>query len=246
MRERADGRPARLLRRRGILVVLALATTLGLAGGVAFATVPTGDPAEADTQISLAQAGDLAQPQLAAANGRSLATVPRSYKRSVNRRIKALKRKINRVTKKEGPKGDTGAKGDKGDPAQAGPARSASLVGSCDPSAAPFIECLSVLLTLPASGRVMLVADSGWHVLGAPSRGDCRLEVDGAALAGASVSAGEEVDTTSPGSLNFLGVNAVTDILAAGAHTFTLACREESGSISFLESTLSALYVGAS
>ena len=122
---------------------------------------------------------------------------------------------------------------------------------SCDPGSVVFIDCGNVPLTLPRSGRVLIVADAGYD--GANSmgyRGDCKLTVDGtqigATLANGTVSAAGAL--AGPGynqnAQAATGMNAITDVLPAGAHTFALQCNQAGGTIEFPETYVSAVMIG--
>ncbi len=122
---------------------------------------------------------------------------------------------------------------------------------SCDPGSVVFIDCGNVPLTLPRSGRVLIVADAAFD--GANSfgyRGDCELTVDGtrigASVANGTVSVGAGL--TGPGynqnAQAATGMNAITDVLPAGAHTFALQCNQAGGTIEFPETSVSAVMIG--
>lgn len=125
---------------------------------------------------------------------------------------------------------------------------------SCDPSSAAFVDCGNVALTLPRSGRVLIVADAAYD--GANSlgyRGDCKLTVDGtqigASVANGTVYVGAGVgEFIGPGfnanTQAAMGLNAITDVLPAGAHTLALQCNQAGGSIEFPETSVSAVMIG--
>ena len=124
--------------------------------------------------------------------------------------------------------------------------------GSCDPATTAFIDCGTVSLNLPRSGRVLVLASAGYD--GANSngyRGDCRLAVDGATV-GPTIANGQAVYVPSavggPG-FNANGqvgtaLNTVTNALSAGAHSFSLQCNQAGGSIEFPETYVSAVMIG--
>ena len=122
---------------------------------------------------------------------------------------------------------------------------------SCDPGSIVFIDCGNVPLTLPRSGRVLIVADAGYD--GANSlgyRGDCKLTVDGTQI-GASLANGTISRRGCPCRPGYnqnaqaaMGLNAITDVLPAGAHTFALQCNQAGGSIEFPETYVSAVMIG--
>ena len=127
---------------------------------------------------------------------------------------------------------------------------------SCDPTANTFIDCGTVSLTLPRSGRVLLLAQAA--IDGQSSldyRGDCELTVDAARI-GLIASAGSVYVGASPGEFigpgfnanvpaAISGLNAVSDVLAAGTHDFKLQCKEAGGTVEFPETYLSAVMIGA-
>jgi hypothetical protein len=122
---------------------------------------------------------------------------------------------------------------------------------SCDPNSLVFIDCGNVPLTLPRSGRVLIVADAaydGANTMG--YRGDCELTVDGTRI-GASVANGTVSGAgalAGPGynqnAQAATGMNAITDVLPAGAHTFALQCNQAGGTIEFPETYVSAVMIG--
>jgi hypothetical protein len=125
---------------------------------------------------------------------------------------------------------------------------------SCDPSTTAFIDCGNVALTLPRAGRVLIVADAAFD--GANSfgyRGDCQLTVDGTKI-GSSIAAGSVFVDNPPTHIIGpgynantqvgIGLNAVTDVLPAGAHTMALQCNQGGGSIEFSETFVSAVMIG--
>ena len=140
-----------------------------------------------------------------------------------------------------GPKGETGATG------AAGPTFGRSDVGSCDPGSSTFVECASTgSITLPAAGRVLLVAAGQWDSSSdpAPNRGSCRLRVDGTTVGPDSVRFGEN-PVAHP--INYPGSVAVTWVtapLTAGAHTFALECNQLEANV-YVNATLSAVLLGS-
>lgn len=126
---------------------------------------------------------------------------------------------------------------------------------SCDPSSSAFVDCGNVALTLPRSGRVLIVADGtfdGANSLG--YRGDCQLVVDGTRI-GSLISLGTVNVNANAGAVimgpgynanteDGFGMNAITDVLAAGAHTFALQCNQAGGSVEFSQTFVSAVMLG--
>jgi hypothetical protein len=122
--------------------------------------------------------------------------------------------------------------------------RSNSSTGVCDPGSTTFITCGSVDLGLPSAGRVLVVGDIGWYVNGAPSRGRCSFNVDGAGGA-IAVEVGETTATTDITHESSRGLNGVTGVLSAGPHTANIACNQEEGDILYRGFHLSAVRLGA-
>jgi hypothetical protein len=127
---------------------------------------------------------------------------------------------------------------------------------SCNPSSNAFIDCGNVSLTLPRSGRVLIVADGTFDGEGSLGyRGDCQLVVDGTRI-GSSIALGTvNVNTTTgtvimgpgynPNAEDGFGMNAVSDVLAAGAHNFALQCEQVGGTVEFSQTFVSAVMIGA-
>jgi hypothetical protein len=127
--------------------------------------------------------------------------------------------------------------------------------GTCHPALTddkPFLECASVALTLPRAARVLLVGTGGVGKAGTgvPFVVGCRLQADGAGVAGSLSQGGMDYDTV-PG-MHFgatpfgIATTAVTEVLAAGAHTFALACQQTDPDGLVADAKVSALAIGAS
>jgi hypothetical protein len=120
-----------------------------------------------------------------------------------------------------------------------------------DPVAKPFLDCASLTLTLPRPGRVLLVGAGGVGNASPtpPFVAGCRLEADDAEVAGSLAYGGQDFDTT-PG-MHFastpfgIATTAVTDVLAAGTHTFAFACQQTDPDAVVADAKISALAVGA-
>jgi hypothetical protein len=120
---------------------------------------------------------------------------------------------------------------------------------SCDPSTTALVDCGAVSLTLPRSGRILVVADAEYdgNNTGAGFRGLCQLQVDGAQFGrdvspGSSDGLGVGFNSNDEGST---GLNAVTGVLAAGAHTLALDCNQQGGSIEYPATFVSAVGLSA-
>jgi hypothetical protein len=115
----------------------------------------------------------------------------------------------------------------------------------------PFLECASATMTLPRAGRVLLVGTGGVGnaTTSVPFVAGCQLQVDGAAVAGSLAHAGMDMDT-SPG-MHFgatpfgIATTAVTEVVAAGAHTFAFACQQTDPDAVVVDAKISAVMVGA-
>jgi hypothetical protein len=114
----------------------------------------------------------------------------------------------------------------------------------------PFLDCASVSMNLPHEGRVLLVgtAGVGAAVPNVPFVAGCRLEADGAEVAGSLAHAGMDNDT-SPG-MHFastpfgIATTAVTAAVGAGPRTFSLACQQADPDAIVVDAKISAVMVG--
>jgi hypothetical protein len=127
---------------------------------------------------------------------------------------------------------------------------------ACDPSTSAFVDCGTVDLTLPRSGRVLVLASAGYDGSNSNAyRGDCKLVVDGTTTVGPTIANGQAVALD--GATAIVGgpgynangqvataLNAVTDALPAGTHTFSLQCNQAGGSIEFPETYVAAVMLG--
>lgn len=119
---------------------------------------------------------------------------------------------------------------------------------SCDPAGAGFIDCVSVALDLPHSGRVMLVGTGGFAIGSGPppASGTCRLQVDGADVGGSAQRVGGDIADHYSLTANGFATTAVTGDLTAGIHTFALACNEDDPDALFVSTKISAILAGSS
>jgi hypothetical protein len=121
---------------------------------------------------------------------------------------------------------------------------------ACDPSSATFVNCASVDLTLPHEGRVLLIGTAGQVAFNnAQTQGDCLFRVDGV-NSGGSVHVGNQYAPTPTGATstqfpNGFANTAVVGPVAAGPHTFALACSEATSDIEFVGPQLSAVLLGS-
>jgi hypothetical protein len=123
-----------------------------------------------------------------------------------------------------------------------------SALGSCEPGAA-FTNCTSVVLSMPRPGRVLLNAGGQWHsddAAGTSVRGLCRINLDGNPLTGVTEEGSLSQQTDGNQEQALAGVTAVTGVLPAGDHTFTVACSDDVGDMDFTDVRLSAVLLGSS
>ena len=123
-----------------------------------------------------------------------------------------------------------------------------SALGSCEPGAA-FSNCTSVVLSMPRPGRVLLNAGGQWHsdnAAGTSVRGLCRINLDGNPLTGVTEEGSLSQQTDGNQEQALAGVTAVTGVLPAGDHTFTVACSDDVGDMDFTDVRLSAVLLGSS
>ena len=129
-------------------------------------------------------------------------------------------------------------------------AKSANPGAQCDPNSTTLIDCVTLNLTLPHEGRVLLIGTAGQVAFGgAQAAGNCLFRVDGV-NSGGSVQSGNNFAPVNT------GVNArafpdgfattvVTDPVSAGAHTFGLACNETDADVEFQSPQITAALVGS-
>ncbi len=124
-----------------------------------------------------------------------------------------------------------------------------SATGSCDPTGTGFVDCGTVSLDLPRSGRVLIVATAGFDGANSATgyRGDCRLTADGTVV-GAQVANGSTTGLGVGFNANTqatTALSAVTGPLPAGTHDLSLTCNQAGGSVEFSNDTVSAVMVGS-
>lgn len=123
-----------------------------------------------------------------------------------------------------------------------------SALGSCEPGAA-FTNCSTVILSMPRPGRVLVNAGGQWHSddpAGTSVRGLCRINLDGNPLTGVTEEGSLSQQTDGNQEQALAGVTAVTGVLPAGDHTFTVACSDDVGDMDFTDVRLSAVLLGSS
>jgi hypothetical protein len=103
---------------------------------------------------------------------------------------------------------------------------------------------VGVNLTLPRSGRVLVVAQGGQASAGGAADGDCRIEADESSIGGDQGQApGESEDNTNPDANNGFALTAVSGILPAGLHRFEMSCDQDSGDQFINNMQISALAI---
>jgi hypothetical protein len=124
---------------------------------------------------------------------------------------------------------------------------------NCDPtSSTEYKTCTTVSLKTSSAfkRRVALVFDGTFNAATAGARGECRLQLDGQALNGASAKV-EPRTHTNPGSPvnssdtdygDGYGINIVTTP-QGGEHTYSVACNEFAGDLKVQQFQLSAATV---
>lgn len=104
----------------------------------------------------------------------------------------------------------------------------------CDPTGLTFVDCATVTLDLPRSGRVLLAGAGRAH----SNIGNCAFDVDSNlktdALVQFQIGGGADV-----GAFTY-----VTDPLPAGEHSFSVTCNEIVAPFQLSEARLSAVMIG--
>ena len=137
-----------------------------------------------------------------------------------------------------GPEGPKGAKGEKGDQGAVGPTFGAFGEGGCgDLRGSSFEQCVRTgPVSLPASGRVLLVASSEWDNSNdgnSQNSGECQFTVDGKGV-GPEINFGEQAQVHTIGESGTISMNYMTGALS-GTHNFGVQCFENDGSIAVSE-----------
>ena len=113
--------------------------------------------------------------------------------------------------------------------------------GACDPGAISDITCASIDMTFPHAARALLVVAGSWNEQGTVDGsvlGHCFLYADTTLVWSASY--GQKTATHESGTLGgspysgTVSETNVTDLLAAGPHTFRVDCRENEADITFV------------
>jgi hypothetical protein len=158
-------------------------------------------------------------------------------------KVKAGSLKASNFAAGQLPAGPAGPKG------ATGPTFGAFAEGSCGALAGNFEVCASTgSVNLPASGRVLLIADVEWDNDNDgldPNSGECQLTVDGNALE-PEIHFGENLEVHTIGESGIVSLNNMTSALPAGSHTFALECLENDGAVFIDEAMLSVVLLGNS
>ena len=107
-----------------------------------------------------------------------------------------------------------------------------NITADCDPQdAATYVDCASVSFNWSKQfpRKTTLVADGVFTTDADGARGECRLELDNAPIAGTTVKIGENgTGGHQNDNGDGFGINTVT-APQAGAHTYSIACNETVG-----------------
>jgi hypothetical protein len=123
-----------------------------------------------------------------------------------------------------------------------------SALGSCEPGVTT-VKCVTVALSLPRPGRVLLNTGGQWHSddpNGTSLRGLCRIMHNDANLT-APTEEGSLAQHTDGNQEQALSAQTfVTAVLAPGVHEFSLACSDDVGDMDFTDVRISAVLLGSS
>ena len=123
-----------------------------------------------------------------------------------------------------------------------------SVLDGCEPGAA-FTDCASVVLPMPRAGRVLVTSGGQWNsdsAAGTSVRGQCRIHRNGNALTLPTHEGSLSHQTDDNQEEALAGITIVTGVLAAGNHTFTVACSQNEGDMDYTDVRLSAVLLGSS
>jgi hypothetical protein len=109
-------------------------------------------------------------------------------------------------------------------------------------------DCASVSLTLPRPGRVLLITSAPMHADADGSSARCAVRANGTELPGTETDPGNLQDTDDAQDSESAngGMTTVTDVVPAGATTFTLRCADTGGNPHFRHTSISAVLLGSS
>ena len=115
--------------------------------------------------------------------------------------------------------------------------------GFCDPNNAAFVDCASVVATAEQDSNLLVIATGGQASQSGPARGQCRLTIDGAVIAGNNP--GEaSTDNSEANAANGFALTGVGRSIRAGTHTVSLQCNELSGD-TLIDGSISVLVLDA-
>lgn len=123
--------------------------------------------------------------------------------------------------------------------------RGRAISSFCNPESTNFEDCGAVTMFLTRPSRVLIMASGMWYsVSRGPTRGVCRIGVDGVPLE-RSAFPGQLLSNTDSIHEQAVTLNNVTEPLTPGDHTFGLACNQEQGDIDFDETFVSVAVLGS-
>ena len=122
-----------------------------------------------------------------------------------------------------------------------GPVKGKSAVGFCNPDSNVFVDCVTVKMKLPHSGRVLLVATGSWSGDSNSTDGQCHIITAGSQV-GLAPNPGQNLGTHADGiHEGSLAITGVTDRLSKGKHKFKLQCFENEADFRVNGAELSAV-----
>ena len=127
-----------------------------------------------------------------------------------------------------------------------GPDVSGSIANVEHPSA-PLKPCVTLTASLPRRERTLVLVSAGWYAAivaqaSYPTKGRCLLTVDGNQLSKSETRPGTQgADPGDTKRTQALVSQAVTGALAAGPHTFRLACAQIQGNFRLGRQTLTVV-----
>jgi hypothetical protein len=113
-------------------------------------------------------------------------------------------------------------------------------------ASATFVNCGTVDLPLPRSGRVLVNAGGSWRAqAAAPTEGGCQIAVDGAVQSGTLTRYGQSTNTFDAANRRAsVSINFVSGVLGAGTHALQLQCNDPVGDVFFDDNQVSAVMIG--
>jgi hypothetical protein len=120
--------------------------------------------------------------------------------------------------------------------------------GTCEPGAVA-IKCARVTLDLPRPGRVLVTTGGQWHSddpAGTSLRGICRVLHNDANFTAPNEEGSLSQQTDGNQEQALSTTTAVSGVLPAGPHEFSLACSDDVGDMDFTDTRISAVLLGSS